>query len=360
MKSQLFRGLLATLAMLSAASVWAQEEAFLGRWALTPVNGGAGWLEVRQENGFFEGALLWMGGSPEIQTSIFFDRGTLCALRVRNDEIRDDAGKVVRTRAHPIMLTATLSGDTLSGRLLEPAWGDKSVVTQDFKGVRIPELPPAPDLSKAQWGAPVALFNGKNLDGWAVIGGAHWTEVKSQQAGGGTAEGWIPVDKSVANGWSVKDGVLVNDPVQAPGQPPLHYGNLATLQTFDDFNLSLEVKVIPNGNSGIYLRGIYEVQVVDSFGKPRDCHNMGAIYGRVTPSVSAEKPAGEWQSLDITLLDRHATVKLNGQTIIDNQPLMGCTGGALWSDESIPGPIYFQGDHTGVEYRNIVLRPILK
>jgi hypothetical protein len=64
--------------------------------------------------------------------------------------------------------------------------------------------------------------------------------------------------------------------------------------------------------------------------------------------------------MDITLLDRHVTVILNGQRIIDNQPLLGCTGGALTSDEFRPGPIYLQGDHTAVSYRNIVLTPILK
>jgi hypothetical protein len=132
------------------------------------------------------------------------------------------------------------------------------------------------------------------------------------------------------------------------------------MQDFGDFNLTAEVNVPPNGNSGIYLRGIYEVQVIDSFGKPLDCHNMGAVYGRITPMVAAEKPAGEWQTLDITLVDRHATVKLNGQTIIDNQPIAGCTGGALWSDQMRPGPIYLQGDHTGVQYRNMVLRPVVK
>ncbi len=60
------------------------------------------------------------------------------------------------------------------------------------------------------------------------------------------------------------------------------------------------------------------------------------------------------------MCDRHLTVKLNGQMLIDNEPIMGCTGGALWSDEFKPGPIYLQGDHTGINYRNIVLTPIVK
>ena len=80
----------------------------------------------------------------------------------------------------------------------------------------------------------------------------------------------------------------------------------------------------------------------------------------IQPLVSAEKPAGEWQTVDITLVDRHVTVKLNGKLVQDNAPLLGCTGGALWSDEFRPGPIYLQGDHSGVSYRNMVLRPVVK
>ena len=87
---------------------------------------------------------------------------------------------------------------------------------------------------------------------------------------------------------------------------------------------------------------------------------MGAIYSRITPSVAAEKPIGEWQTLDITLVDRHVTVILNDKTIIDNQPLLGCTGGALWSDPLRAGPIYLQGNHSDIDFRNLVLRPVVK
>jgi hypothetical protein len=99
---------------------------------------------------------------------------------------------------------------------------------------------------------------------------------------------------------------------------------------------------------------------MESFGKQLDSHHMGALYSRITPSVSAEKPIGEWQTMDITLVDRHLTVILNGKTLIDNQPVLGCTGGAMTSDETKPGPIYLQGDHTNVDYRNMVLRPVVK
>jgi Domain of Unknown Function (DUF1080) len=202
----------------------------------------------------------------------------------------------------------------------------------EFTGKRIPALPPKPDLSKVKFGEPIQLLNGKDLTGWRLL-------------------------KEADNGWSVVDGVLQNRVVKAKDK---HFGNLRTDAEFEDFNLKTEVRTQEGSNSGIYLRGIYEVQIMESFGKPLDSHHMGALYSRITPSVAAEKPVGEWQTLDITLVDRHLTVILNGKTIIDNQPVLGCTGGAMTSDEFKPGPIYLQGDHTNVDYRNMVLRPVVK
>jgi hypothetical protein len=147
--------------------------------------------------------------------------------------------------------------------------------------------------------------------------------------------------------------------IEEEGKPHKDYANLRTVAEFEDFMLHAETRVPKDGNSGIYLRGIDEVQVFDSYGKPLDSHNMGAIYSRIKPTVNAEKAAGEWQTLDITYVDRHATVVLNGIKIIDNQPVLGPTGGALWPEVDRAGPIYLQGDHTGIEYRNIFLRPVV-
>jgi hypothetical protein len=195
-------------------------------------------------------------------------------------------------------------------------------------------MPDTPDLSKLKFDKPINLFNGKDLSGWKLI------------------------NPKKANGFKVVDGTLRNDPVQPENGEHISYGNIRTLQDFSDFNLKLEVLVPEGNNSGVYLRGLYEIQVVDSYGKELDSHNMGALYSRVTPSEAAEKPAGEWQTFDITLVDRHVTVILNGKKIIDNQPAWGPTGGAITSDVLSPGPIYLQGDHGNVAYRNIVLTPI--
>ncbi len=163
-----------------------------------------------------------------------------------------------------------------------------------------------------------------------------------------------------ASGWSVADGELINNPVQPEGEEHIRYGNLRTEQEFEDFNIKLEVNAPVSCNSGVYLRGRYEIQVRDSYGAKPNGMSMGALYTRITPSVSAEKPAGTWQTMDITLCERHVTVILNGIKVIDNQPAYGPTGGALTSDVFAPGPIYLQGDHRAVKYRNIVLTPIIK
>src|SRR5438309_5207292 len=86
----------------------------------------------------------------------------------------------------------------------------------------------------------------------------------------------------------------------------------------------------PKGsNSGIYLRGRYEVQIEDNYGDEPDSHKIGGIYGFLTPSVNAAKRPGEWQTLDIMLVGRVLTIVFNGERIIDRQTIPGITGGAL-------------------------------
>ncbi len=311
---------------------------FVGSWALTLPGGGAGWLEIAQEKSYYDGRILWGGGSVVPVSSVFFsdDQDVVHVVRISEVKRRDAAGQVVRTHQFPELLMGRVDGDDLRLMRFRPRDNGEGIPQEELSGRRIPPLPPRPVLARVQYGEPIRLFNGRNLDGWRL------TEPRQ------------------VNGWRVEDGTLVNEPVQQEGKPHRSYGNLRTEQEFEDFTLALEVRVPPKGNSGVYLRGIYEVQVSDSFGQGLDSHNMGAVYSRITPAVSAEKPAGQWQTMEITLLDRHVTVVLNGRKIIDNEPLLGCTGGALWSDQFRPGPIYLQGDHTGVAYRNVVLKPIRK
>jgi len=319
------------LASTASASLGA-ENPFLGAWALTVPDGHAGWLGVEERGGQLHASLLWSAGSVIPLDSARLEDGKLIVTRIQTVERKDAAGKAVKTKITET-ITATANGDELKLTTVTPRANGSGANKAELTGKRQPPMPPAPDLSKVNFAAPIPLFNGKDLTGWRLV------------------------EPGADNGWRSQDGVLVNDATHEDGKPRKHFGNLRTEREFEDFNLKLEARLAKGGNSGIYLRGIYEVQVADTYGKPLDPHNMGAIYSRITPTVAAEKPAGEWQTLDITLVDRHVTVVLNGRKIVDNQGIAGCTGGALWSDVSRPGPLYLQGDHTGIEYRNIVLRP---
>lgn len=303
---------------------------FYGMWTLDIGERKVGWLEVGEKNGYLDASLLWIGGSVVPVSHVYFqDDNTLVVTRTYSSDKGND-------RKHTVTQTFTFirNGDRVTGIYTNPYSNGEAVSKEGFHGWRLPDVGPAPDLSKIEYGKEIKLFNGKDLSGWRMI------------------------DPNTKNGFSVVKGDLVNNPVHKDGEHA-HYGNLRTEAEFEDFNLTLEVNIPENNNSGIYLRGIYEVQVLDSYGKDLDSHNMGALYSRITPSVNAEKPAGKWQKVDITLYKRHVTVVLNGTTIIDNKPVYGPTGGAISPDVFKAGPIYLQGDHGMVSYRKIELKPIL-
>jgi hypothetical protein len=152
-------------------------------------------------------------------------------------------------------------------------------------------------------------------------------------------------------GWYVKDGILQNE---GKGS-----NNIYSEQKFNDFNLHVEFNVDPQSNSGVYLRGRYEIQVLDDYDRPLDIHSQAALYGFIVPAAKASKHAGEWQTFDITIITNHVTVIENGTKVIDNGEIPGITGGALDANEKGPGPIMLQGDHGKVQFRTVRLTPLL-
>jgi hypothetical protein len=198
-------------------------------------------------------------------------------------------------------------------------------VTGDIMAEAAPALDrPMP----ARWTKPVPLFNGKDLSGW---------EPFVQEPG-----------KPVENHYVAKNGELVNE---APG------ANIRTTRKFSDFKLHVEYNCPQGGNSGVYLRGRYEVQVeYEPAGSNDELHSMGSIYGFIAPAAKVTPRPGQWESYDITLIGRTVTIVRDGVTTINQQKIPGITGGALDSHEGEPGPIYIQGDHTGgMKYRNITI-----
>ena len=315
-----------TILSLSAAALLSGcvccDKPVAGNWGLKlpydAMNAGH-MILTEKADGTAEAVVLWRWASPIPMKS--------CTVKGKTFSIEHPWG---------LTITGEVKGDKLVGTVVEKKAGK---VLGELTGWRNPEIEPA-STKDAVLGAPIDLLK----DGLA---------------------GWKAMDTKAPFGWSMKtengEQVLSNClPVDDKGKKR-HGSNLMTLRNdFYDFNLAYDVRVPKDSNSGVYLRGRYEIQTLDSYGKPVDMHNMAAYYGRVTPSVAAEKPAGEWQHVDVTLYKRHLTVVLNGTTIIDNAPVVGITGGAIDANEFVKGPIYLQGDHSDADYKNMILRPCVK
>jgi hypothetical protein len=323
------RRLFAKLALwLVALGTAAAQSPFAGEWALTLPSGEAGWLAVQEGTAGPRAELLWAVGSAKPVQDVQIQGQT---LRFRRSARRPGAPKGEMPATSQIV--ATLNGDRLELQLVA-----EGAEPQPFSGKRLPPLPPAPDLSRVTFGEPIRLFNGVDLQGWRVT------------------------DAAKTNGWRASGGTLRNDTPKTDFSAYGDHANLRTEAAFEDFELHVEFRLPPGtgGNSGLYLRGLYEVQVTHRDSAMQGISGPGALFGRITPTTNAGKPAGEWESYDITLVDRHVTVFQNGVRVIDNLPVAGPTGGALHADVTAPGPLMLQGDHTAVEYRNLLLRPRVK
>ncbi len=318
--------------VLTTFSAMADE--FAGTWALRMHNGDAGWLLIENDGDQWQGQ-LWSVGQTKTLTDVMVKDGKLNFTRNCRVGKPEFAGGPPTGARLPCPHQATVDGDVIRIEM-QFAQADGTTGSITHLGKRMPPLPPKPDLAKVKFGEPIRLFNGVDLTGWRLA--------NPQQR----------------NGWKVVDGVLLNTTPKLSFEPYSQYGNLRTDGEFGDAKLNIEFKVPPGGNSGIYVRGAYEAQVVDRDSRMQGIQGVGAIFGRIAPSKNAGKTGDQWQSYEITIVDRHATVVLNGETVIDNQPIAGCTNGAFQADETVPGPLYLQGDHTAVSYRNIVIRPVLE
>jgi 3-keto-disaccharide hydrolase len=293
-----------TLAQSRTAS-----DALLGRWDLVVERGtqtSPSWLEVeRSGTATLVGQFVGSGGSARPIAKIEFTDGTF----------RFAIPPQWESNPRDITFEGRLEGDRITGSMIS---GDGQKVA--WSGTRAPSLRRA---GQPAWGEPVTLFNGKSLDGWQPLGRRD-------------------------NQWRAVGGILQNVNSGA---------NLVTVQKFDDFKLHLEFRVPKGSNSGVYLRGRYELQIDDAAGLEPSSHHLGGVYGFIAPSENVARAAGEWQSMDVTLVGRIITYELNGTSVINNREIPGITGGALDSAEAEPGPLLLQGDHGPVDYRNIVITP---
>ena len=281
--------------------------AIQGRWDITIDMDGTtapSWLEIYKSGArMLVGRFVGTGGSSRpISRIILVDGKMSFSIPPQWDNEPND-----------LMVEGTLQNDILKGAMTFPN-GKK----YQWTGKRAPLLHRD---KKPVWGNPIHLFDGTNLNQWHATG---------------------------KNQWKAESGLL---------RSPHSGSNLETNQTFKDFKLHIEFRFPAESNSGVYLRGRYEVQIEDGDEPEPDNNQMGAIYGFIAPSEPLPRIPGKWQSYDITLTGRMLTIVANGKTIICNREIPGITGGAIDSDEGAPGPILLQGDHGPIDYRNIIITP---
>lgn len=313
MKKSILSLFVVAIILLQSISLWAKPVAddnnsVIGRWDLTVKMGNTdrpSWLEVKLSGAkTLVGYFVAEGGSAR----------PIAHVQVKEEKIYFSIPPQWDRSEEYMKFDAVLVNDELKGTITA---SNGSVF--NFTGERAPLL----KREKAPvWGSPIKLLNGKNTDGW------HADRKENQ--------------------WVLLNGVLTS---------PKSGANLITDKSYTDFKLHIEFRYPAGSNSGVYLRGRYEVQVEDNYGKEPSSTYFGGVYGFLTPNQNAAKPAGEWQTYDITFIGRRVTVVANGKAIIVDQIIPGITGGALDSKEGLPGPIMLQGDHGPIEYRNIIITP---
>jgi hypothetical protein len=283
---------------------------FLGRWDMTLKARSqeyASWLEISEQK----------AGQPKIQmVGRWGNVRPLPKVDITQGEIEFVSPKEEEGRNDDMVFRGTIEGSRLVGTTTGP-----DGTPWQWTAVRASALD---RRSAPVWGRAVVLFDGKDLSNWTLR------------------------DAKSTNGWKVENGVMTNYPPST---------DLISKQQFKDFKLHVEFNCPRHSNSGVYLRGRYEVQIEDDSIQAPPSQRMGAVYGFVAPEPELPRQPGEWQRFDITLIGRRVTVAQNGQMIINNREIPGITGGALDSHEELPGPIYLQADHGEVSFRNIVITP---
>jgi hypothetical protein len=283
------------------------EIAFAGRWDITvttPTATYPNWLEVIDKSGTLEVRYQPRAGSVRALTGAKVEGANLTLTISPATDSNPGITWVVSIKHNQLVGTIT-RGTEIRGQLI---------------GVRAPDLKRKPPKA---WMDPQPLFNAKDLTGWE------------------------PGDPT-NNHWAARNGELVNE---QPGS------NLRSKQKFDDFKLHFEVNCPDGGNTGVYLRSRYQIQIEYAAALAEDkLHGIGSIYGYLAPTVDLPRKPGEWETFDVTLVGRYVTIIRNGTTIIDNQEIPGITGGAIDSNEAAPGAFNLQGNHTGgVRFRNITV-----
>lgn len=272
-----------------------------GRWDVSVASRGftwPAWFEITESEAGLAMRMVGTAGAPFAVPFVTWDGSTL--------EFRTAEGEHWRGSLRGRVMTGTLNQEGVT-----------------WVAVRAPRLETP---QAARWGQPVELFDGRTLAGWR------------------------PRHAGTPHGWTVRHGALANVEARA---------DLRTVRTYRNFKLSLSFRLQPGSDSGVHLRGRYEVQLTDRADPASFAGGTGSIYGMVAPEGAVTCAAGQWHTLEVTLLGREVTVVLDGKAVLQGAPIPGITGDALDSREGSPGPIVLQGYLGQVEFRDIVIVPAL-
>jgi hypothetical protein len=307
--------------LLAACPLFSADSDFNGRWDINAMTQRqrAWWLQLT--------GVGTATPAGKFVSAYGGDMNTIDTISVENGELHFAINQPSRSGAAPkagnrSVYSARLVNGKLEGMLGVPGQSEPLI---KWTGVRAPVIN---DKDDGTWkeGKPIELVNGKDLTGWKAL------------------------NPSAEMKWSVQDGVLKNAPPTT---------DIITEQKFWNFKLHVDFRIVEHSNSGIGLRGRYEIQILEDYGKPPNTHSSAALYSRVAPSVNASKTAGEWQSYDIRLVGRQVTVVHNGTKVIDKAEVDGLTAIANNSDEAEPGPFIVQGDHSYVEIKSFLVTPLV-
>jgi hypothetical protein len=213
-----------------------------------------------------------------------------------------------------------------------------------------------PVSGAAEKGKVVCPFNGTDLRGW---------KVKGNEKNSRWVVGHALVDPKDPSRLILGDAGGLPEMVNVI-PPKGHSLDIYTEQKFGDCTIEVELMIPRGSNSGVYVMGEYEIQILDSYGKKKVVPgDMGGLYGMAAPMTNACKKPGEWQKMVIDLQaprfengkktanGRLLKVTLNGAVIHENVELPRATPGGVTGREAATGPLMFQGNHGPISFRNI-------
>ena len=296
-----------------------------GDWSLSLKSGTPAWLSIKRIDGKPVIKMRLHVGPEGPQTNIKEVNGRLSFTLKQNKKQKDTK-----------TVDLGIKSGKLEGVIISTSM-DGTVTETPFTGKKIPPVSSTPpDLAKVRFGLPLSI----SMAGTSPVG--------------------VPTKRIKSMAGESKTDSSLTRPQRPTSVPPALTQIFAPMPFTKTSGCTLSFWFKKRATAVSTFAACTRRKSWIGTAACRACKGSASVFGRIAPSKNAGKKGGEWQSYDLTLVDRHITVILNGEKVIDNQPVPGPTGGAVFTDPTTPGPIHLQGDHTSVAFRNIYLAPVIK